>query len=535
MVNSQRIYLCTMAIMKRNSLRLIMHRMFIARTVFIICLSAVSVFCVPAQGPATAFTGEKTDWHGYARYDFVMDEATFAITPIKAPEREKYSVGTPAKGQRRCIVVVPAKAAPGNPWSWQACYWDHEPQTEVELLKRGFHIAFITPDPGKQWDAWYNFLTDKYAFSKKPAFVGMSKGGVNEYDWATLNPDKVSCIYADNPAIRPDAFMKLDELAKNDVPLLNVCGTSDFLLERITLPLEKRYQELGGRITVMIKEGPAHHPHSIKNPKLIADWIQSNMKLTPDTLPDFVDTTFMKSYYYAHESSYIFLKEEDTYATCRGPGFTPCYKRYDVKTKSQWGVTGAAVIVPNTVASGKPWIFRYGTVDEKAAVDQALLAKGFHIVMAPLTGGNGATKEEWNATYKFFTDHGFSKKPIMEGSGTGAAEAYAWAIMNPDKVSGIYVENPVFRSLMSKTQPLDNLAPLAKAGIPLILVSGSLDPWFNSNTRVAEKRYKELRGKVTVMIRQNEGHFLLPRDPKPVANMLTQIKSLPFEQNINKR
>ena len=34
----------------------------------------------------------------------------------------------------------------------------------------------------------------------------MSRGGVNEYDWATVNPDKVSCIYADNPAIRPEAF-----------------------------------------------------------------------------------------------------------------------------------------------------------------------------------------------------------------------------------------------------------------------------------------------------------------------------------------
>jgi hypothetical protein len=60
------------------------------------------------------------------------------------------------------------------PWSWQGCYWDHEPQAEVELLRRGFHIAFITPDPGKPWDAWYAWLTEKHGLSKKPAFVGMS-------------------------------------------------------------------------------------------------------------------------------------------------------------------------------------------------------------------------------------------------------------------------------------------------------------------------------------------------------------------------
>jgi hypothetical protein len=42
----------------------------------------------------------------------------------------------------------------------------------------------------------------------------MSKGGVNEYDWTTANSDKVSCIYADNPAIRPEAFAKLSSSMK---------------------------------------------------------------------------------------------------------------------------------------------------------------------------------------------------------------------------------------------------------------------------------------------------------------------------------
>src|SRR3989441_13117695 len=132
------------------------------------------------------FGGEKTTWHeGFDRYDFIMDDATGAITPMTAPASEVTSFGIDVSikgGKRRCVVVVPKKAAPGNPWSWQGCYWDHEPQTEVELLRRGFHIAFITPDPGKQWDAFYAWLTEEHGLAKKPAFVGMSKGGVNEYD-----------------------------------------------------------------------------------------------------------------------------------------------------------------------------------------------------------------------------------------------------------------------------------------------------------------------------------------------------------------
>src|SRR5580704_6955078 len=252
------------------------------------------------------FAGEKTSWHeGFDRYDFVMDDATGAITPMIAPDKEVTSFGidaTLADGKRRCVVIVPKNAASGHPWSWQGCYWNHEPQTEVELLKRGFHIAFVAPDSGRQgqaWDRWYEFLTEKHGLSKKPAFVGMSKGGVNEFNWGVANPDKVACIYADNPALYDEDFAKLGELAKHDIPLLHVCGTEDFLLQRNTLVVENLYHQLGGSITVIIKEGHAHHPHSLQNAKPIADWIEQH--LTPSTAnrPAFVDAKFAKGYYYS--------------------------------------------------------------------------------------------------------------------------------------------------------------------------------------------------------------------------------------------
>jgi hypothetical protein len=162
------------------------------------------------------FEGEKTTWHGgFDRYDFIMDDATGAITPMKAPEKEATSYGIDATlkdGKRRCVVVVPKKAAPGYPWSWQGCYWNHQPQTEVELLNRGFHIAYVAPDSGRQgkaWDRWYKFLTEEHGLSKKAAFIGMSKGGVNEFNWGVVNPEKVACIYADNPALYEEDFAKV--------------------------------------------------------------------------------------------------------------------------------------------------------------------------------------------------------------------------------------------------------------------------------------------------------------------------------------
>jgi hypothetical protein len=96
-------------------------------------------------------------------------------------------------------------------------------------------------------------------------------------------------------------------------------------------------------------------------------------------------------------------------------------------------------------------------------VDLALLAKGFHIVVGPVPyNDDGPLRSHWDAVYRYLTEHGFSRKPVLEGAGEAAGEAYAWAIENPDKVACVYGENPVLRSHMAKTPPLDNLAPLAR-------------------------------------------------------------------------
>jgi hypothetical protein len=266
-----------------------------------------------AADPYVPFAGEKTTWHeGFDRYDFIMDDATGAITPMTAPASEVTSFGIDVSikgGKRRCVVVVPKKAAPGNPWSWQGCYWNHQPQTEVELLRRGFHIAFVAPDPvgqGKAWDLWYKFMTETHGLGKKSAFIGMSKGGVNEFNWGGANPDKVACIYADNPAVYDYDYVKIPVLAQHDIPLLHVVGTEDFVL-RNTMAVEKIYHQWGGSITVIMKEGVAHHPHSLEDPTPIADWIEHHMQPLDANRPAFADSTYTKTHYYSLDSSYIYL------------------------------------------------------------------------------------------------------------------------------------------------------------------------------------------------------------------------------------
>jgi hypothetical protein len=491
-----------------------------------------------------AFQGDKIDWHGFDRYDFVMDIQTLAITPFKAPASEESgSLGDSDKGQLRCVVVVPKQAARGNPWSWRGVYWNHQPQTEVELLKRGFHIAYISVDPKPrsttelpmdelmdelgmsrrsltEWDAWYAYLTGQYGLSKKPAFIGMSRGGIFEYRWGTANPDKVCCIYADNPGMEREGFQRLGALARADVPVLQICGSIDPIFGEYASAIEAIYQQFGGRISMMVKEGYAHHPHSLRNPKPIADFIEQSVQAVSGPAPAFAGDRFTRTSYYSIENFYRDYPDEDTYITCRGPLFSPCYDRYEFSVHGTSMTTN--VITPATAAAGMPWVYRAGFVFRDAKVDQELLAKGFHIVAGPV--GSSFEVKDWDTVYEYLTGHGFSKKPAMEGAGGGAGEVYAWAIENPDKVSCVYAENPRMRSTLAKTQPLDNLAPLAKANVPLLHVCGSLDPWFNDNTLEVEKRYKKLGGKIQVIVKKGKGHYpLAPEDPAPVVDFITRV------------
>jgi hypothetical protein len=472
---------------------------------------------------AQLFAGDKSAWHGFDRYDFVMDDQTLAVTPSKALPDEGNGIKDPAPGQHRCIVVVPAEPAPGNPWSWRGCYWDHQPQTEIELLHRGFCIAYISASatlrPGKEWDAWYAFLT-AHGLSAKPAFIGMSRGGEFSYTWATAHPDKVSCIYADNPGINPGVFMGLQALATNDVPLLHVCGSIDPIFGIAASPIENIYQQFGGRISTMVKEGRGHHPHSLNDPKPIADFIENSVKEAKSAPPAFVGDKFVKSHYYSLTNIYQNFPAEGTYITLRGPLFTPCYDSYLITLPNVESFS--RVIVPNTPAPGNPWVFRAGYVDRNEVIDQELLAKGFYIVTVAVPyNADGPTASQWDLVYRHLTANGFSKKPVMSGNGGGAGEAYAWACANPGKVSCVYVENPLMHSNVAETQPLDNLAPLAKAGVPLLHACGSLDPWYADNTRVLEERYQALGGQITVMVDQGRGHYpLAPVSPQPAIDFI---------------
>src|SRR5262245_14545152 len=90
-------------------------------------LGAAALWLVPATtavGGPPNFGGGKTAWHGFDRYDFLMDEADLSVRPHKAAPDEGDAVRDQVKGHFRCVVVAPKEVAPGNPWSWRGYYFD---------------------------------------------------------------------------------------------------------------------------------------------------------------------------------------------------------------------------------------------------------------------------------------------------------------------------------------------------------------------------------------------------------------------------
>ncbi len=242
------------------------------------------VFLTNTETLAQDYPGKKSSYNSFERYDFNYNG-------------------------RDCIIVMPKTSAKGKPWIWRARFFDHEPQTDIALLEKGFHLVYTdvidlfgSPKAVKIWDGFYEYLTETHGFSRKSVLEGLSRGGLIIYNWAIKNPEKVFCIYADAPAcnlqswpgvnrqamldaygLTKEQFGKfkgspidnLAPLAKENVPIIHVVGDADKVVPvaENTAIVEARYKRLGGHITVIHKKDGKHHPHSLKDPTPIVEFI----------------------------------------------------------------------------------------------------------------------------------------------------------------------------------------------------------------------------------------------------------------------
>lgn len=246
----------------------------------------------PPADTAPAVTHSK--WEGYPRLDFVVDG-------------------------RKCLLVIPHTPARGKPWIWRTEFFGHQPAVDLSLLGKGFHLTYMdvqnmygAPVALNHMDRLYEHLVQEFGLAPKVVLEGFSRGGLFAFNWAARNPGKVACLYVDAPVcdfkswpagwkngkgsprdwelckkaygLATDEQAKqyplnpvdnLAPLAKARIPVLSVVGDADDVvpMEENTAVVAQRYRQLGGPITVIIKPGVGHHPHSLKDPAPIVDYI----------------------------------------------------------------------------------------------------------------------------------------------------------------------------------------------------------------------------------------------------------------------
>jgi lysophospholipase L1-like esterase len=237
---------------------------------------------------------EKAEWNGY--------------------EMLKFKVAG-----RSALLVVPKTPAAGKPWIWRTEFFGHAPQADIALLGKGLHVAYIdigglfgAPVALQAMDKYYAHVCENYGLSPKVVLEGFSRGGLYAFNWAAGNPQQVACLYVDAPVCdfkswpggqgrarhagrewrqmlsaykmtdqQANAYQfnpvdNLAPLAKAKIPILSVIGDRhDWVvpIEENTLKVEKRYKALGGEIKVILKPKCGHHPHSLKDPAPIVEFV----------------------------------------------------------------------------------------------------------------------------------------------------------------------------------------------------------------------------------------------------------------------
>lgn len=263
------------------------------RPLIFMALALLSVACTAAE---PMWPDEKIDtWQGHTRHTFTIDGC-------------------------KAWVVEPKTALPGKPWSWCLEFPDAFTGrcAAPQLLAAGFHHAHIavgntfgSPPAQKHFVAFHAVLVAK-GLAPKAALIGISRGGLYSYRFASENPDKVAVIYGDAPVCdfrswpagkgkgrgSPKdwaSLMKLYEfpteedalaylgnpidvlstLAEAGIPLIHVVGDADDVVPvaENTAIIEARYRGLGGTIEVIHKPGVGHHPHGLDDPAPVVKFI----------------------------------------------------------------------------------------------------------------------------------------------------------------------------------------------------------------------------------------------------------------------
>lgn len=185
-----------------------------------------------------------------------------------------------------------------------------------------------------------------------------------------------------------------------------------------------------------------------------------------------------------------------------------------------------------------PWVWYAPTLPGLPATSEKWMFERFGAAGIALAGidvgesfGSPTGREQFSALYQELTEkRGFSKKPVLLGRSRGGLMTLNWAAENPDKVGGFAGIYPVcnlksypglanasgaykltaveLEAKLAEHNPIERLAGLAKAKVPLFAIHGDVDTVvpLEANSGEVGNRYRELGGKMELIVPKGQGH-----------------------------
>ena len=218
---------------------------------------------------------------------------------------------------RSAKIVFPKERDPMGRWLLKTEYFGAFPNFEIEMLKRGYHLAYVAnitrwmvPDDVDVKDRFAAYLEKEYGLNPKCVPVGMSCGGLHGTYFAAKYPERVAVLYLDAPVMNllscPAAVGRVaggmlnefinatgitlselinhrnhpidhkEELSNAKIPVLMVYGDSDDIVpyHENGKYLEAHYKAVGGDMLAIGKAGCGHHPHGLEDPTPMIEFIE---------------------------------------------------------------------------------------------------------------------------------------------------------------------------------------------------------------------------------------------------------------------
>jgi len=230
----------------------------------------------------------------------------------------------------------------------------------------------------------------------------------------------------------------------------------------------------------------------------------------------------------------------------------------------QVGGTDATVVVPDKPLPGRPWVWRGEFFGAFADADAALVKAGWHLayLKVPDLFGSPKAMAKWEKFHAaMLGEYGLHHRPGLIGLSRGGLYCLNWAAAHPDQTLAVYLDNAVcdfkswpggkprglgagpgseaeWKKLLAaydfktnaeavayKLNPVDNLAPLAKAKVPLLLVYGDADTLVpvKENSEAVFERYTRLGGPVERVVKPGQDHHPHGlKDVTPVVEFFAQ-------------